>query len=177
MIETVAALCVKATSDLLVRFFLAMLDAWRRSEVKVLLRDDQEATVTLILREVQARRRQNALLKRSPVKKPRNRGRHGTCQSNSGRDTAHRETRYTDWSWWQAGHGSPLISWNDMNVKNTVRWRCDVQALFVQDGQSEQGTRCEGTSGSNEVERCSWSQERRRRSVRGRDRDQGLNVG
>ena len=33
-----AALSVKAASDLLVRFFLAMLDAWGRSEVKVLSR-------------------------------------------------------------------------------------------------------------------------------------------
>ena len=33
-----AALCVKAASDLLVGFFLATLDAWRRSEIKVVLR-------------------------------------------------------------------------------------------------------------------------------------------
>ena len=50
-----AALSVKAASDFLVRFFLAMLDAWGRS-VKVLLRSDQEATLTLVLGEVQARR-------------------------------------------------------------------------------------------------------------------------
>ena len=49
-----AAFCVKAASDLLVRFFLAILDAWGRFEVKVLLRADQEVTVTLILRETQA---------------------------------------------------------------------------------------------------------------------------
>ena len=35
-----AALSVKAASDLLVRFFLAMLDAWGRSDVKVLLRSN-----------------------------------------------------------------------------------------------------------------------------------------
>ena len=61
------ALYMKAASDLLVRFFLAMLDAWGRSEVMVLLRADLEVTVTLILREVQARRSQNTLLGRSPV--------------------------------------------------------------------------------------------------------------
>ena len=55
-----AALCVKAASELLVRFLLAMLDAWVRAEVKMLLRADQEVTVTLILQEVQARRRQRA---------------------------------------------------------------------------------------------------------------------
>ena len=32
-----AALCVKAASELLVRFFLSVLDAWERSEVKGLL--------------------------------------------------------------------------------------------------------------------------------------------
>ena len=53
-----AALTVKAASETLVRFFLAMLDAWGRSDVKVLLRSDQEVTLTLILREVQARRQQ-----------------------------------------------------------------------------------------------------------------------
>ena len=37
-----AALSVKAASDHLVRFFLAMLDGWARSDVKVLLRSDQE---------------------------------------------------------------------------------------------------------------------------------------
>ena len=62
-----AAVCVKAASELLVRFFLAMLDAWGRSEVKLMLRADQEVTVTLILREVQARRKQETLLERSPV--------------------------------------------------------------------------------------------------------------
>ena len=49
-----AALSVKAASDLLVRFFLAMLNAWGRSDVEVLLRSDQEVTLTLILSEVQA---------------------------------------------------------------------------------------------------------------------------
>ena len=40
-----AALSVKAASDLLVRFCLAILDTWRRSCVKVLLRSDQEVTL------------------------------------------------------------------------------------------------------------------------------------
>ena len=62
-----AALSVKDASDLPVRLFLATLDAWRRSDVKVLLRSDQEVIVTLILWEVQARRRQSTLLERSPV--------------------------------------------------------------------------------------------------------------
>ena len=62
-----AAVTVKAASDILVRFFLAMLDAWGRSDVKVLLRSDQEVTLCLILREVQARRQQRTLVERSPV--------------------------------------------------------------------------------------------------------------
>ena len=43
---------VKAASDLLVRFFLAMLDAWGRSDVRVLPRAVQEVTLALLLREV-----------------------------------------------------------------------------------------------------------------------------
>ena len=62
-----AAVTVKAASDILVRFFLAMLDAWARSDVKVLLRSDQEVTLSLILCEVQARRQQRTLVERSPV--------------------------------------------------------------------------------------------------------------
>ena len=50
----------KAASELLLRFFLAILDAWRKSEV--FLRADQEVTVTLVPREVQARRKQGTLL-------------------------------------------------------------------------------------------------------------------
>ena len=42
-----AALSEKAAGDLLVRFFLAMLDAWGRPDVKVLLRSYQEVTLTL----------------------------------------------------------------------------------------------------------------------------------
>ena len=62
-----AALTVKAASETLVRFFLAMLDAWGRSDVKFLLRSDQEVTLTLILREVQVRRQHRTLVERSPV--------------------------------------------------------------------------------------------------------------
>ena len=62
-----AALSVKVASDLLVRFLLAMLDAWGRSDVKVLLRFDQEVTFTLILREVQVRRQQRTVVECSPV--------------------------------------------------------------------------------------------------------------
>ena len=40
-----AALTVKAASETLVRFFLAMLDAWGRSDVKVLLRSDLRPAV------------------------------------------------------------------------------------------------------------------------------------
>ena len=61
-----AALCVKAASELLVRFFLSILDASGRSEVKVLMRADQEETVTLVLRGVLARRTQGTWLERSP---------------------------------------------------------------------------------------------------------------
>ena len=57
----------KAANNILVRFFLAMLDAWGRSDVKVLLRAEQGVTLSLILREVQARRQQRTLVERSPV--------------------------------------------------------------------------------------------------------------
>ena len=40
---------------------------WVRSDVKVFLRSDQDVTLTLILRDVQARRQQRTLVKRSPV--------------------------------------------------------------------------------------------------------------
>ena len=62
-----AALSVKAARDLLTRLPLAMLDACERSDVKVLLRSDQEVTLTFILREVQARHQQRILVERSPV--------------------------------------------------------------------------------------------------------------
>ena len=62
----VAALNVKAANGPLVRVFLAMLDAWGRSDDKVLPRSDQEVTLTLIVREVQARR-QRTLVERSRV--------------------------------------------------------------------------------------------------------------
>ena len=62
-----AALSAKSASDLQVRFFRAMLGAWGRSDVKVLLRTDEEMTLTLILREVQARRQQRTLVGRLPV--------------------------------------------------------------------------------------------------------------
>ena len=62
-----AAVTVKAASDILVKFFLAMLDAWGRSDVKVLLRSDQEATLRLILCEVRARRQKRTLVERSLV--------------------------------------------------------------------------------------------------------------
>ena len=60
-----AALCVKAASDLVVRLFLAILDAWGRSEIKVVLCADQEVTVTL--REELARRRRSTPLECSPA--------------------------------------------------------------------------------------------------------------
>ena len=62
-----AAVSVKTTNNLLVRFFPAVLGAWRRSDVKVLSRSHQEVTLTLILREVQASRLQRTLVERSPV--------------------------------------------------------------------------------------------------------------
>ena len=45
-----AAVAAKAASDILVRLFLVMLDAWGRSDAKMLLRSDQEVTLSLILR-------------------------------------------------------------------------------------------------------------------------------
>ena len=44
-----------------------MFDSWGRSDVQVLLRSDQEVSLTLILREVLARRQQRTLVERSPV--------------------------------------------------------------------------------------------------------------
>ena len=56
-----AALSVEAASDLLVRFFLAILDLSGRSDVKVLFNIDP------FLSEVQARRQQRTPVERSPV--------------------------------------------------------------------------------------------------------------
>ena len=50
-----AALSGKAATA--VRFFLAIFGFWRRSEVRGLLRADQEVPVTLVLVEAQARRK------------------------------------------------------------------------------------------------------------------------
>ena len=59
--------CVKAATELLVRFFLArFLYVWTRSEVEVLFTCREEVTVTLVLKKVQAWR-QDPLLERSPV--------------------------------------------------------------------------------------------------------------
>ena len=85
--STAAALSVKAASDHLVRLFLALLDAWGRSDVKVLLRSDQEVTLTLILHQVQARRQQRT------SGKPRDPGSHGKSKPDPGRDAAHTEAR------------------------------------------------------------------------------------
>ena len=62
-----AAVTAKAASDILVRLFLAMLHAWGRSDAKMLLRSDQEVALSLILREVQARRQHRTLVERSPM--------------------------------------------------------------------------------------------------------------
>ena len=83
-----AALTVKAASETLVRFFLDMLDAWGRSDVKVVLRSD-EVTLTLILREVQARRQQRILVERSPVESRATVGRHGKGRGPWERCCAH----------------------------------------------------------------------------------------
>ena len=69
-------------------FFMAMLDAWGRSDVKVLLRSDQEVTLTLILREVQARRQQRTLVERSQGKSRY----HGESKPHPGRDVTHNES-------------------------------------------------------------------------------------
>ena len=65
--EPPASLSVKVASEIFVRFFLVMLDAWRRSDVKVLLRFYQEVTLILILRELQAKRQLRTLMERSLV--------------------------------------------------------------------------------------------------------------
>ena len=101
-----AALTVKAASETLVRFFLAMLDAWGRSDVKVLLRSDQEVTLTLILREVQARRQQRTLVERSPVESNATMGPMERANRTIGRDAAHNEARDRNEGWRQAGDGS-----------------------------------------------------------------------
>ena len=46
----VVAVAAKAASDILVRLFLAMLEAWGRSDAKMLLPSEQEVTLSLILR-------------------------------------------------------------------------------------------------------------------------------
>ena len=50
LFQQAAALCVKAATDLLVCFFVVILHVWRRSVVKVIVRADQEVTVTLMLK-------------------------------------------------------------------------------------------------------------------------------
>ena len=47
--ESQSMAAAQAASETLVRFFLAMLDVWGRSDVQVLLRSDQEVTLTLTL--------------------------------------------------------------------------------------------------------------------------------
>ena len=88
-----AALSVKDARDLLVRFFLAMLDAWGRSDFKVLLRSDHEVTLTLILHEEQARRQQGTLVERTLSGKPRDHGSHGKSPPIPGRCHAQRSMR------------------------------------------------------------------------------------
>ena len=88
-----AAVTVTAASDILVRFFLTMMDAWGRSDVKVLLRSDPEVTLSLILREVQAGSQQGTLVERSPVESLATMGCHGKSKPNTGRDVTHTEAR------------------------------------------------------------------------------------
>ena len=98
-----AALTVKAASETLVRFFHAMLDAWGRSDVKVLLRSDEEVTLTLILREVQARRQQRTPVESSLVESHATMGAMERANRTHGRDAAHNEARDRNESWRQAG--------------------------------------------------------------------------
>ena len=65
--STAAVLTVKAASETLLRFPIAMFNTSKRSHIKVLLRSDQEVTLTLTPREVQARRQQRTLVERSPI--------------------------------------------------------------------------------------------------------------
>ena len=99
-----AALTVKAASETLVRFFLAMLDAWGRSDVKVLLRSDQEVTLTLILREVQAKRQQGTLIERSPVETHATMG--AMERANRTMWEMLRTMKHATEGWRQAGNGS-----------------------------------------------------------------------
>ena len=60
-----------------------------------------------------------------------------------------------------------------VSVKITVCWRREL----CKGGQSELKTnRDKKKVGSNKVERCSWPQERRKRSGRGRDKDLGTQI-
>ena len=88
-----AAVTAKAASDILVRLFLSMLDAWGRLDAKILLRSDQEVTLSLNLREVQATRQHRTLVERSPDGEPRDHWRHGENKPNTGRGLAHTEAR------------------------------------------------------------------------------------
>ena len=63
---TAAAITAKAASDTLGKISLAMLYAWGRSDAKTSLRHDQDMTLSLILRKVQARRRHRPHVERSP---------------------------------------------------------------------------------------------------------------
>ena len=77
-----AALCEKAAIELLARFVLAIFDVWVRSEVKALLRADQEVTVTL--KEVQARREAGHPAGTFASGQSRVHGRHGTASRTLG---------------------------------------------------------------------------------------------
>ena len=104
-----ADLSVKAASDLLVRFFLAMLDA--RSDVKVQLRSDLEVTLTLIFREVQARRQPRTLVD-LPVERQRD---HGSRWKEANRTLGEMLSTMKDATEMRAGGrletDHPLISW------------------------------------------------------------------
>ena len=106
-----AALTVKAASETLVRFFLAMLDAWGRSDVKVLLRSVQEVTRKLVFREVL--RDGN---KRTLVERLRAHGRQGKGQQDHGRDAAHNEARNRNEGWRQVGNRSSLDQLGDTTL-------------------------------------------------------------
>ena len=89
-----AALCVKAVTEILVRLFQAILDVWERSEVKVLLRADQEVTVTL--KVVQGEAQAGHLAGVFASGQSRLHGCHGSGKFELGRTAAHYEACHRD---------------------------------------------------------------------------------
>ena len=95
LFQQAAALCVKAATDLLVCFFVVILHVWRRSVVKVIVRADQEVTVTLMLKRGSGEKEARHCWAFA-CGQPRLHGSNGTRQSRLGRTDAHDEARCGD---------------------------------------------------------------------------------